>query len=144
MTELMLRRRALMAAKNDTPLALVDGSYYDGEIIVENGNHLIVNVQGRQWRSLSIPFNRTIDAANGDVFTIAVVDGSPIRGNMGFLRQDSTFLQAADDYWGAPARQNVTETTDTAYTGFFVRNRSSGAMSGNYTISLKKNGEVIL
>lgn len=69
MTELMRRRRALMAAKDDEPLALVGGSYDSGKIVVSNGNHLSIN-SPTQGRTNRIPLNKKVKINSGDIIQL--------------------------------------------------------------------------
>lgn len=139
---LMERRRALMGAKDDEPLALVSGSYDERKIVVSSGNHLSIN-SPTPYRVHNIPLNKNVIINSGDIVQ---------------LKAGGTNVTAKSRYYGVAIEGQVYKITnnkpDTS-TWYNVA-VSSGSMTdviiqpyetgwvAEIDLSIKKNGEVIL
>lgn len=143
MTELMGRRRALLAAKDDEPLALVSGSYNDGKIVVSSGNHLSIN-SPTPYRTNSIPLNKNVIINSGDIVQLKA-GGTNVTNKSRFYGVviDGQVYTIGDNKPGTSTWYDVAGAGNGLMTDVAIKVNETGWIA-EIDFSLRINGEVIL
>lgn len=139
---LMQRRRALMVGKKSAPIALIDGSYDSGKIIITNGNHAEINSPSI-YIDNRIPLTEPIDINTGDTVYIMVSGEQNPKGRYYGVMFNGTIYRTRNDklvadFW----YELLTAETSGTITDVTIRGNEGGFVA-SIDISLKVGNEVI-
>lgn len=139
---LMERRRALMVGKKSAPIALIDGSYDSGKIIITNGNHAEINSPSI-YVVHRIPLTEAIDINIGDTVYIMVSGNQgPKSRYYGVVFNGTVYRTESDKPVGNTWIRLLTAETSGTITDVTIRGNEGGFVA-SIDISLKVGDEVI-
>lgn len=139
---LMARRRALMVGKKSAPIALIDGSYDSGKIIITNGNHAEINSPSVHVEN-RIPLTEAIDINIDDTVYIMVSGNqAPKARYYGVVFNGTAYPEKNNKPAGYTWLELLTAETSGTITDVTIKGNENGFVA-SIDISLKVGNEVI-